>query len=788
MTSSLLRALLLGLGLCGSALAADPARPIDIPAGPLAGAISTLADQTGLQLLYDRQLLEGRQAPALHGSMSPREALDKLLQGSGIGYRFTDAGSVALIGAQSSRGNTLDEVLVTGQRLGEGLGYAGKTVSLGKQELNPRQIPNSVSVLTRQQMDDQGMTEMTQAMQQMTGVNVIANDTLSNQYLIRGYSPGVMYDGVTSYNGMTPSHQFDLALYERIEVLRGPAGLLRGVGEPGGVVNLVKKRPRDELAFSWSASAGSWNNYRVEGDLTGPLNEDKSLTGRLVVAAEDKDFFYDHTHSRKELAMGALRYRLTPQTTFDFSFASERQEVKVPSSGLPMSSKIDGNGHYVKLDVPRSTFNAPDWGKMTYRTQETSFSAEHRLDGGWTAKASLNHRRIHANDKEAFTGSTLDTSTNLIDYWSYRWEDDDTRDGIDIYANGPFSLLGREHNFLLGFNSERYNHKGKLAWGPDYNDVTWGDLDALPEPEIPYTSGSESETRQHGFYSQLRISLADPLTLVLGGRTTTFKVKSRKISPSPETAWADGAKADNEFTPYGGLLYDIAPGLTLYGSYADIFVPQTQLKADGGTLDPRVGRQLEVGAKGEFLDGRLAASLALFNLRDKNRAYRDDRYPNSYYYLNAGEVESKGWEVEVTGRPLQGLDLSAGYTRLETRYLKDATNQGKSYSIQTPKNQLKLWGNYRFDSQSPLAGWSAGMGLQANSKAQSSRGRRDQVVNSGYVVVNSRIAWQINKTYSLSLQMNNLFDKKYYASVGQPHTYNFYGEPRNFMLTLKADM
>ncbi|MDD3482154.1 TonB-dependent receptor [Azovibrio restrictus] len=787
MTSSLLRALLLGLGLCGSALAADPARSIDIPAGPLAGAISTLADQTGLQLLYDRQLLEGRQAPALQGSMSPREALDKLLQGSGIGYRFTDVGSVALTSAQGSRGNTLDEVLVTGQRLGEGQGYAGKTVSLGKQELNPRQIPNSVSVLTRQQMDDQDMTNITQAMQQMTGVNVIANDTTNNQYYIRGYSLGVMYDGVSSYNGMTPSHQFDLPLYERIEVLRGPAGLLRGVGEPGGVVNLVKKRPRKEFGFSWAASAGSWNNYRVEGDVTGPLNEDRTLRGRLVMAREDRDYFYDTTRSRKWLGMGVLEYDFSPDTTLNLSYSVQDQNVKAPSSGLPAYDETNSQGHYRLLDWPRSTFNMPDWGRMLYHTEETAARLEHRFDNQWKAQLSLNHRTQRQYYKYAYTYSGVNPVDHSLDYTSSRGDYDYTRDGLDAFVEGPFQALGRTHRLLLGFNAEVYNSKGTSGKGPGGN-LPYSDLDDIVEPAIPYTAGSESETRQHGLYSQLRISLADPLTLVLGGRTTTFKVKSRKISPSPETAWADGAKADNEFTPYGGLLYDIAPGLTLYGSYADIFVPQTQLKADGGTLDPRVGRQLEVGAKGEFLDGRLAASLALFNLRDKDRAYFDDRYPSESFYLNAGEVESKGWELEVTGRPMAGLDLTAGYTYLKTRYLKDPSNEGKTYSIQTPNQQLKLWGNYRFDGQSPLAGWSLGLGLLANSKAQSSRGWRDELVNKGYAVVNSRIAWQIDRTYSLSLQVNNLFDKKYYASVGTPNIYNFYGEPRNFMLTLKADM
>jgi len=216
-------------------------------------------------------------------------------------------------------------------------------------------------------------------------------------------------------------------------------------------------------------------------------------------------------------------------------------------------------------------------------------------------------------------------------------------------------------------------------------------------------------------------------------------------------------------------------------------VPQTQQKTGGGVLDPRVGKQYEIGSKGEFLDGKLAASLALFNIRDKNRAYQDlVGDPSGNSYLNAGEVESKGWELEVSGKPVRGLDLIAGYTHLNTRYLSDPDNQGKTFSIQTPKDQLKFWGTYRFAGESQLAGFTVGLGMIAQGKAQSSRGWRDEVVNDAYVVFNGKIAYQIDRNYSLNLAINNLFNEKYYATVGTPNIYNFYGEPRSYMLTLRA--
>lgn len=762
------------------------AKALDIPAQPLAGALTALAGQSGIQLLFNADELKGARAPALHGNLAPEAALRQLLEGSGFSFASTSKGTFVVQKRAAAGGDhVLAEVLVTADAE---RGYKPEKATIaGKVPLAPREIANSVSVLTREQIEDQGLVTMQDGLLQVTGINVIANDTSNAQYYSRGYGLGVMYDGVSSYNGMTPSHQFDLNLYERVEVLRGPAGLLRGVGEPGGVVNLVKKKPKDAFGFSWSAGAGSWENYRLEGDVTGPLNADKTLRGRLVVAEEDRGYFYDHTHGKKVLAMGALEYDLTPQTLLSLNFTVQDADVKAPWSGIPASNVIDGNGHYQLLDVDQSTFNSPEWGRMLYHMEETAASIEHRFDNKWVAKASLNHRQWRQYYKYAYTSSSLNTTTGRLSYATQAGDGDYNRDGVDLYANGPFEWFGRTHNLLLGFNAERYEYSTKSGSGTSYANVLFSQGADIAEPSITYNKGSENETVQYGLYSQVRFSLADPLTLVLGGRTTTFTNKYHNVAPAAPTAWTAGAKATDHFTPYAGLLFDVTKQITLYGSYADIFVPQTQQKTGGGVLDPRIGKQYEIGSKGEFFDGKLAASLARFNIRDKNRAYQDlTGDPTGNSYLNAGEVESKGWELEISGKPLRGLDLVAGYTYLETRYLKDKGAEGKSYSIATPKDQLKFWGNYRFAADSTLSGFSLGLGMIAQGKAQSSRGWRDEVVNDAYVVFNGKIAYQIDRNYSLNLAINNLFNEKYYATVGTPNIYNFYGEPRSFMLTLRG--
>lgn len=768
----------------GNAQAAEPVN-IDIAAQPLAAAVAKFAEQSGIKLLYAADLLAGKNAPRLEGKLTPQQALEKLLAGNGLRFQFIAADAVKIEAMPAEAKAALPTITITDQA--ESTYKPAVATIAGKVPLAPKEIPQSVSVITRAQIDDQGLVTVEDALRQVSGMTIVSNDTLNSQYWSRGYWIGMLHDGVSTYNRSSQYHQFDLALYDRVEVLRGPTGLLRGAGEPGGAVNLVRKTPQKETAFSWAATLGSWNTRKLEGDVTGSLNADGSLRGRVVLAQEDRGYFSDHTHTDKWVGMAAFEYDLGPQTTLSAAFMGQDAEAKASYYGLPTSSVAGADGHFPLLNVPRDTYPVPDWNRSSYHTEQFTGGLSHRFDNEWQAKLIYNHRTQNQYYKYAYTYSGVSPTAGTLSYRSSRGETDTINESLDIFASGPFMLLGRKHHLTLGYNVDTYNYQSRSGSGATINNIAFGDISTLTEPTIAYTSGSEQEYTQSGLYSQLRLSLADPLTAVLGGRSSTVRAKSRNIAPSTSAlAWVDGAKANHEFTPYGGLIYDLTRQVSLYASYTDIFVPQTQKKLDGAVLDPRVGRQYETGAKGEFFEGKLGASLALFNIRDKNRAFADPADPLGNAYLNAGEIESKGWEMELTGQLIRGLEISGGYTNLTTRYLKDKANEGKVYSIFTPRHQLRLWGNYRFAPDTALAGWNAGLGAHYNSKAQSTRGWRDEIVNDSYAVMSAQVGYQVDKTYSLSLQINNLLDKKYYASVGTKNTYNFYGEPRNAMLTLRA--
>jgi len=691
-------------------------------------------------------------------------------------------------GAKQEEPQQLDNIEITASRLRseetDGTGsYTTPVVTVaGKVPLSLKEIPNSVSVITRQQMDDQNMVTVEKALTQATGVTVISNDSSQSQYHARGYALEVQNDGTPAYSALSGYQQFDLDIYDRIEIFRGPAGLLQGSGAPSGTVNLVKKRPRSEYSLSGYASVGSWNNFRASADVTGPLSKDGALRGRLVVSGQDRDFYFDRAHNRRWLIYGILEYDLTPRTTLSAS-VTYQDDHSPTFSGLPAYS----DGRF--LNVSRSTNVYPDWGKYLWSTLEVATKLEHHFQNDWTASARFSKRDQDFFFKESYPTTGVDPTTLTATYARREYDYDYERYAADIFASGPFKLFGQTHNLLLGFNYDRLETRYQGGKSSNVTGVTPFNLGSniTAEPTVAHTDGGENFTQQYGYYGQIRYKLLTPLTLVFGSRFTTFNSKSRNAPPATATDWSQGAKASSHFTMSGGLIYDLTRETALYFSYSDIFVPQTQQKYTGGTLDPRTGRQYEVGAKGEFYQGKLNTALALFLIRDQNRSYADPDHPN--YYINAGEAESKGIEAEIAGSPLKGWEINAGYTYLETKYLKASSSQGQPLSNWYPKHSFKLWNTYNF-STGLLNGFSLGGGVNVYGSSKQSGSATAAAPNirkqEAYAVVGVQAGYKINKNLSAVLTVDNLFDEKYYTRIGGLNTYNYYGDPRSVMFTVRA--
>lgn len=676
--------------------------------------------------------------------------------------------------SDAERTDRSHDIIVTGIR--EDDSYAPQIATVaGKAPASLLETPQSISVLTARQIEDRNLFTIGDAMQQVTGVTVMPFDGSNPDYRARGFVLDYAYDGIPStFSSGVP--EFDLVIYERLEVQRGPTGLFRGSGSPGGTINLVRKRGLRETAIAGALSAGSWSNYRGEFDIGGPIDSAGRLRVRAVGSILDRDFFQAKSHQRKVVAHGAVDFDLTPSTTLGASVTYQDNRASTPMNGQPAFSDQRF------LGFPREFQHLPNWNLFTDKPVEYAGEIEQRI-GAWSLRVRGLHRDIERFWMDAFVspGTGVDPATLTAAYNRRRSDGVNGKTALDAYATGPFTLLGRTHELTVGYSYDRRTTSFQQMNATAVPNVSIFDSDVIEPPLGPFTTGSETDTRQSGFHAQARLRLLEPLTVVLGGRISDYTNKSRSIPPSAPTDFRVTSRERGRFTPSIGAVLFLTDNLTAYGSYSDIFIPQTALQRDGTTIDPRVGEQYEGGLKVRLLNGTLNASAAVFRSRDKNRALADSAAPG--FFLPAGIVKIEGFEVDVTGSPLPGLDLTAGYTNLKTEYDVAAANQvGAVFDIFSPRHLYKAYARYE---PAALGGLFGAIGLNGQSGVVGAgvAGIREQ---GPFAIANAQLGYRFNEALRAFLSVNNLFDRVYYVRVGSINTYNNYGDPRNVLFTIRA--
>lgn len=640
-----------------------------------------------------------------------------------------------------------------------------------------RETPQSITVIDAERMQEQNLRTLDDVMQQSPGVTVQPYQQLTTGYYARGFKiDSFQQDGVPILLGGTASAPQDMAMYERVEILRGAAGLLVGAGNPSATVNLVPRRPRRTFGASASLAAGSWSRYRAEADVEGPLNAQGTLRGLVVLSHEDRDFFYDVAMQRSGNVYAMAELDLAPATTLSLGLHQQRIRSVTNMSGVPFYA----NGQ--PLGLPRSTFLDVAWDRFDWDNTRVFAGLDHLFEHGWMLKLNANHLSGDSRLKYAGANGAVDPVTLTgpkLTGAAYQF--DSAQSSLDGYLSGPFALLGRQHELMLGGNYQKTSFEQfQASLVPALNvpvDVFGWNPHGVPEPGTgAYSSRGPTRTTQSGLYAMGRFSLADPLKLIVGARVSRWEQET-----------ASGASHINgQFTPYGGLVYELAPQWSAYASYAQIFQPQTQRSWEGALIDPVKGTNYEAGVKGELADGRLNVSLSVFRIRQTNRAQQDPDHPCAgavCYYVNSGEAVSRGFEAEATGRITRDLSLQAGYTYNTTEYVRDAALAGQPLARFVPRHILRLWAHYTLPQDERR--WTLGLGLQAQSDYAAVSGKVTQR-QGGYGLVNLRLGYRLDRKTTLALNVNNLFDRSYYQSLSGLGWNNRYGEPRRAMLTLRT--
>jgi outer membrane receptor for ferric coprogen and ferric-rhodotorulic acid len=819
-------------GLTAAAPITEPAKyDFKIDSRPLGAALQALAGQSGVQIIFFSQLTEGFRAPPLEGQFTLNAALELLLAHSRLTFRVINPKTIEILalGAGSSQSqpdatrgakaralvdahhkpgeNTaaensaaLDEIVVNSTA--EGL-VATRT------ETPLREIPQTISLISQEQMRQQNDTDLADVLKNAVGITVVQSNSLSSTFVSRGFTITTFHiDGGAALNSFSNTPIFgtpDLGEYDHVEVLRGSDALFGGVGNPGASLNLVRKRPLASYEAMFSAYAGSWNNYRTEADVTGPLGFDGALRARLDVVFGDRDYFFKPASLERKKVFGVLEYDLTAQTLLTVGGSYQWDNAVPFVNGWPSYA----NGSVAHLQ--RSVALAFNWSRYDTQTREYYAQLQQAFAGKWKLK--LNATSLDTAASYGYGGfdSPIDPSTKALPVLPYALfsPSPNTQDQFvfDGTLTGSFELFGRRLDVAVGGD---YTHfKGNVSlqlaseFGPAVNNVFAYKAAAYANPPVPNPAFLQSlaATNQSGEFASARLYLTDALSMEGGARLSSnrsLNTISSGVGGVITPDFTAETKDHNKVTPFVGATYDLNAHYSLYASYADIYQTNYGASEVGGAyLPPADGIDREVGVKGSWRNGALNGLVVLYDIEQHGLAVLDHSasYAEQFVpccFLPDGTNKSRGVDAELNGELAPGWLIGAGYTFNINHNL-----DGGDLSSATPRHLLKLWSSWELPGE--LAHWTIGGSVQGQSSnfadgiicAQlDSRGsclgsqQSIRAVQGPFVVINLRAGYQIDAHWRAALSANNVFDRIYYQTVGTPMGGNWYGEPRGFVLRI----
>ncbi len=684
-----------------------------------------------------------------------------------------------------------EDIVVTGARTEGSQDYTipGQTTAT-RMNLSLRDTPQSVSVVTRAQIEDFQLNDVNTLLGTVPGINVQAGETDRVYFSARGFDiQTFQIDGIgVPFAFGIQTGSIDTAFYDHIEVVRGAPGLLSSTGNPSAVVNFIRKRPTKDLQVRASAQYGSFDQYRGEADLSVPITKNGSIRARAVGAYQDGDSYLDRYGLRRWVGYGIVEADLGPSTTVSAGYGHQDHKSRGAMWGAIPLTYTDGT----PLNFARSSNVAPDWSSWNVIDRQIFGDITHRFGNGWIARASAIRRATDENNtlfyvygnpvRGAPNGIGTDADGNPVGIASYPGKFRATTRNLtmEAYITGPVTLLGREHEINIGVNrsAQEYVQLSSYDNSTIGNILPYPDLFAgnFPLPNFPTTfstdpaSSQNTHTRRETVYGLVRLNPGDGVKVMFGGNVTHAR----------STGFSYGANTDfdaTRFLPFAGATVDLSRSLSLYGSWATIFNPQNQLlDINDRIIDPIEGENLEVGLKGEWFDGRLNATLAAFQTRQDNTAEAAgiktvDGVTRTYY--QGVDARSQGLELDVGGQLAPGLQVTGGYTVMR---IEDP--EGRPVRRYVARNTGRLNVSYTLPMLSALKLGAAAQ-YQSRIISPTRLGRQGN-----YALLDLLAAYSITPNVSAAVNLRNVTNTKYLTATNFDGGY--YGAPRTVMGTLSV--
>ena len=645
-------------------------------------------------------------------------------------------------------------------------GYRATRSATGTKTDTPlKDVPQSVQVVPRAVIEDQQDNRLVDVLQNVS--NVQPGSTIGNRaenFTIRGFrTEAFARDGVVNNPLFTNETFLDLSNVERVEVLKGPASVLFGQGDPGGLVNIVTKKPQREFGAGGSLEYGSFDFRRGEADVTGPLDAGGSLTARLTGAWQKTETFRNFfSQSDRKAVSPTLQWQPNDATTLTVNLDYTEQSQPFDRGLVAVGGKV--------VDVPYDRYFGEDFSRFDSKKVALQTRLEHevsdwltirqvsRFDRGTSLRVSADPRSISASGVLTRQARIQNDDTDYADF---------TLDGTARFDTGPFS-----HTLLTG--GEYGRARRDLDWvtaslsSINVFDPTYG--------ATPGTYGAQTvqsaAVDTYAYYLQDQIDLTAQVKLLAGGRFDYFdQDNARNGVSTPQSGHA--------FSPRAGLVWQPVPVLSLYASYTESFKPQTGTDVNGSPFAPETGQQYEIGTKADLIPDQLSATLALFNLTRQNVTTSDPN--NSGESIATGEQRSRGVELDVTGNLQPGWQVIASAAYLDTEVTKDNDFQGAQL-VGAPRWSGSLWSTYKF-SDGRFRGLGFGGGVVAVDHRNGALDNSFSVA--GYMRVDASVFYDLDDHVRLSLAGKNLFDTRYIETPVSA-TEIYAGEPLTVLARLTA--
>ncbi|WP_243652836.1 TonB-dependent siderophore receptor [Novosphingobium sp. PhB165] len=668
------------------------------------------------------------------------------------------------------------DIIVTGARTNQvNLNESASATGL---DLSLRETPQSVTVVDRQRIDDFALTNVNDLLEQTVGVTVQRNETDRTEYTSRGFDiTNFQVDGIGLPLLGAVDGDLDTILYERVEIVRGANAIMTGVGNPSATVNYLRKRPTTTFQANVSAYAGSFEMWRLEGDVSGPLNASGTLRARVIGAHEERNSYLDFNKVNRTVVGGFVALDITPDLTATVGYT--RQENKADGilwGALPL---IYSDG--TRIAYPRSASTSAPWTYANVLSESAFGELTYRFGGDWSVRGVFTYNNTDSRAKRLYASGTPDPDTGLGIVGSAGiYPSHNQQYLIDGYASGSVELFGRSHQLAFGMSNGWLRSSEYESYSDaeiDYGDIRQLSSFVPPEPDFPeIVLQGQERNRLTRVYGAIHLNFMDRLKGVAGASAVWLKTTG-------DSYGSDLARDDHKVSPYAGLLFDLTSNLTLYASYTDIYAPQSQVDIDNRRLDPAKGTSLEAGLKGSWLDNRLSATAAVFKAKQRGLAsylgtFDGEDGPLGLDYYEPLDTTSKGFEVEVSGRVMDHWLLSGGFT-----HLKIEDDQGLRTQNQIPRDSIKLAATYevpewrdlklgaQFRYQSAISGTDDSAGLPISQK--------------GYAVVDVLAGIKLVDHVQASVNVRNLTNAKYLNSLAWGQA--FYAAPRSVIGTIRLD-